>query len=211
MNTTRNIILFLPAILYFVIFTNDTLAVWSPPLASPPWRGVWPALNISVVSQEKIGGLTVKNIKIRQNGFFSRIGVGTASADKALGINASGDIKADKFCLGVRPAVEGCISNWSEGFGLSGGQAGALFRWVSGSSMGPSSISESGDSVTVAVGKKVSASGDVTIDNGAKPESGLKISQLAGVSTIGLPGSNKMLSIDSATGEVILVNANCAP
>lgn len=204
----HNYILLLSVLAIF-FGVNYTLASWTPPLATPPGRSAPPALNIGLVSQEKAGGITVNNLKVQQNGVFSRVGVGTASADKAGGISSSGDIRADQFCLGVFPAPEGCINRWQDGFGLSGGQAGALLRWLTISTLGYSAISESGNDINVGP-KNINISGGVSLDTGVKLRSGWKISQLTGASTAGLLGRNVILSIDDSTGEVILTNADCS-
>lgn len=208
----NNAIYFLTA-LSLVFFANYAVASWNAQ-TSPLGNSFTPTpVTIGLVSQQKTGSITVNNITSINGGRFNSIGIGIASG--GIGdLSAVGDVKANKFCLGTRPGPEGCIMSWSEGLGLSGGQINSLFLWLTADTMGPSSISELADTVTIgttASPKNLNVGVGMTIDNGgAKPQSALKLSQLAGASMTNLPSATKILSIDSATGEVVLVNADCS-
>ncbi|MBI5449349.1 hypothetical protein HY948_03475 [Candidatus Gottesmanbacteria bacterium] len=216
---SRHLVLFLATLA--LISANHADAVWKAPLSPPTGDNTEPALNIGSSPQEKLGGLTVGSITAKQSGWIlGRVGVGRLPDNRPTAVDpvsghtivTVGDVKAPRFCLGTA-----CISNWQDGFGLSGGRTGFFVKWLSGSDVGYSSgISESGGRINIGGSanlRNVNLSAGVKIGSGSVAgSSGLKLESLSLLTPselAALAKKNFVLSVD-ALGEVILVEA-CRP
>lgn len=216
MSLFRSFILSL-IILIWSFSPDSVLAAWQKPGEAPPNGNTPPPINVGTTKQEKTSALTVGNFEARSDGWVQgRVYVSKVPDLRSGGQStvSAGDVKAARFCLGNIPSPDGCISSWQEGLGLSGGQANRLVRWLSPITLDNSSISESGTTVTIgstATPKNVKINGNVSLGGGAPAaSSGLKLkgfSNLTASEIASLASKNIVLSVDTLTGEVKLVEA----
>ena len=214
-------------VLFFLVFANNVAAIWQKPILPSASQqsltdgNTEQAINVGSNKQTKAGFLELS--KISGDTDFESTGFGWIKNRIWVGINpivpriaysviTSGDVGAPSFCLGVS-----CISSWQDGLGLVGGQRGSLVKWLGSNTIGNSSISESVGVVAIgtSVNKKTAIiSGALNLTSTINNDSGLTLKDLTSILTpaelSALAITNVVLSVDTATGEVILVEA-CKP